>query len=136
VGWSGLGPVSVLLEYVFGLRPSVPTAELTWDVRLLDAFGVAAYPFGVAGTVELSCAKRSALTERPVVTVKTNVALTLRLQWGGRASPIGGVEVEREALIAPPPFEEVHRLPAGWDGVVPSGAAGGSAGGAGGTVGT
>jgi hypothetical protein len=39
VGWTGLPPVAVLFEYVFGLRPDVPTGALTWDVRLLEGQG-------------------------------------------------------------------------------------------------
>lgn len=46
VGWSALGPIAVLFEYVFGLRPHVPTRTLVWDIRLLDSFGVKRYPFG------------------------------------------------------------------------------------------
>lgn len=46
VGWSALGPIAVLFEYVFGLRPHVPSRTLVWDIRLLDAFGVKRYPFG------------------------------------------------------------------------------------------
>ena len=49
VGWSGLGPVAVLFEYVFGLRPNIPQSELLWDVRLLEEHGVERYPFGRDG---------------------------------------------------------------------------------------
>jgi hypothetical protein len=46
VGWTGLPPIAVLLEYVFGLRPDAAAGRLLWDVRLTDAHGVRRYPFG------------------------------------------------------------------------------------------
>jgi glycogen debranching enzyme len=45
VGWTGLPPVAVLFEYVFGLRPDVPNHTLVWDVRLLEEHGVTRYRF-------------------------------------------------------------------------------------------
>src|SRR6185295_3293683 len=43
VGWTGLPPIAVLLEYVLGLRPDAPARRLLWDVRLTDAHGVRRY---------------------------------------------------------------------------------------------
>jgi hypothetical protein len=83
VGWGGLGPVAVLLEYVFGLRPDVPRNKLVWDVRLLDEHGVRKYPFGTDGSLDLASARRSRLTEKPAVSVRSNRPLTLELHWTG-----------------------------------------------------
>jgi glycogen debranching enzyme len=85
VGWTGLSPVAVLFEYVFGLRPDVPANKLVWDVRLADAHGVNAYPFGENGLLDLQCAARTAITEKPVIEAKSNQPLTLEITWeGGR----------------------------------------------------
>ncbi|MCC7145726.1 MAG: hypothetical protein IT443_04715 [Phycisphaeraceae bacterium] len=86
VGWGGLGPVAVLLEYVFGLRPDVPAGRLVWDVRLTEEFGVRRYPFGREGMLELHCPARAKATERPAVRIVSNMAVTVELRWaGGRA---------------------------------------------------
>lgn len=83
VGWTGLSPISILLEYVFGLRPDAPRRELLWDVRLLEEHGVERYPFGRTGVLDLHCAARRSYIEPPVITAKTNEPLTLRVRWAG-----------------------------------------------------
>jgi len=83
VGWTGLTPIAVLFEYVFGIRPDVPANTLVWDVRLTDAFGVKKYPFGKAGLLDLQCAKRKKNTDKPVVSIQSNVDFNLILKWSG-----------------------------------------------------
>jgi hypothetical protein len=85
VGWGGLPPVAVFFEYVLGLRADVPRRKLTWDLRLTDAHGVRRYPFGLDGVLDLECTARGSVREKPVVTIRSNVALMLELVWeGGR----------------------------------------------------
>lgn len=83
VGWTGIPPVAVLLEYVFGLRPDVVGGVLVWDVRLVEGHGVQRYPFGTDGTLDLSCAPRSSAVEKPVISIQTNIKITLDLRWEG-----------------------------------------------------
>ncbi len=40
VGWSGCGPIQLLIENVMGLRPDGASGELTWHLRRLDRHGV------------------------------------------------------------------------------------------------
>lgn len=85
VGWTGLPPTAVLFEYVFGLRPDVPMNRITWDVRLLEEFGVRQYPFGQNGLLDLHCASRPSPQRRPDIHVRPNIPLTVELIWtGGR----------------------------------------------------
>lgn len=81
VGWSGLSPIAILFEYVFGLKPDVPSATLEWDVRLLDAHGISRYPFGNDGLLELRCEKRTSSKEKPVITAVSNIPVTLVIKW-------------------------------------------------------
>jgi hypothetical protein len=83
VGWTGLPPVAVLFEYVFGLRPDVPANKLLWDVRLTDAHGVTQYPFGEKGLLDLQCSARAAVTEKPVIQATSTQPLTLEITWEG-----------------------------------------------------
>jgi hypothetical protein len=83
VGWGGLAPITVLLEYVFGLRPDVPNRRLVWDVRRLESHGVDRYPFGPAGQLSLRCAARERPSERPQVTISGNTPVDLDLRWSG-----------------------------------------------------
>ena len=83
VGWTGLTPVAVLLEHVFGLRADQPAARLVWDLRLLEAHGVSNYPFGAGGRLNLSCERRENTRDEPRVNVEATCPVTLDLRWAG-----------------------------------------------------
>jgi len=83
VGWTGLVPISVLFEYVFGIRPNVPKNRITWDIRLLDEFGVKHYPFAAHGMIDFFCAKRKKYTDQPIVRVHSTVPFDLKIVWKG-----------------------------------------------------
>jgi glycogen debranching enzyme len=83
VGWSGLPPTAVLLEYVFGIQPDAPHNQLTWDIRLLDAYGVENYPFGLAGTLHLRCDSRKNYTDEPHVEITSNIGVNVLIRWAG-----------------------------------------------------
>lgn len=85
VGWGGLPPTAVMLEYAFGLRPEVPTGKLVWDVRLTAEHGVDRYPFGNEGLVSLRCAARQDASQEPRIEAKANCPLVIEVLWeGGR----------------------------------------------------
>ena len=88
VGWSGLGPIAVLFEYVFGIRADVPRNRIVWDVRLLEEHGVKGYPFGTNGLLDLHCAARESETDEPKITVSSNIPVTLFIQWSGNQKQI------------------------------------------------
>jgi len=114
VGWGGLGPIAVLLEYVFGLRADVPGGRLEWDVRLMDAFGVRRFPYGATGWLDLRCASRGALDEPPRVTVTASGVpgpLTVTLRWGGRAIMDGGARAPVRPALSRQPFEDAFTVP-------------------------
>jgi glycogen debranching enzyme len=83
VGWSGLTPIAVLFEYVFGLRSDVSASKLVWDVRILEEHGVALYPFGNEGLLDLTCESRSSANEKPVIYAKSNIPIELLIRWEG-----------------------------------------------------
>ncbi|MBN2659091.1 MAG: hypothetical protein JXR86_18695 [Spirochaetales bacterium] len=81
VGWTGLSSVSILFEYVFGIRTS-PDGTLLWDVRLMEKHGVYSFPFGEE-LIDLECAERSTEKEEPVIKLHSRGRLTLRVRWSG-----------------------------------------------------
>ena len=81
VGWSGLAPIAGLFEYVMGLRADALNGRLLWDVRLLEAHGVNAFPFGKNGVLDLSCAARTSTAEEPEVQALSTVPLRLVVRW-------------------------------------------------------
>jgi glycogen debranching enzyme len=83
VGWSGLAPVAMLFEYVFGLRADVPNGTLLWDVRLLEEHGVDGYPFGGAGFLRLKCHARGSADEKPHIEADGDCPVDLIVRWEG-----------------------------------------------------
>jgi glycogen debranching enzyme len=83
VGWSGLPAIAVLLEEVFGLQPDAPAHTLYWDVRLLDEHGVRQYPFGTRGLLDLKCYARESVLEKPMIEIRSNVPVKLKIHWAG-----------------------------------------------------
>ena len=82
VGWTGLAPITLLFEYVFGLHPEASENRLTWDIRLTEEHGVRRYPLGDA-TLTLHCAARADEKEKPAVTICSDRPLTVELRWAG-----------------------------------------------------
>jgi hypothetical protein len=90
VGWTGLTPIAVLFEHIFGIQAHAHAQRLIWDIRLLDHHGIRRYPFG-AGTVDLLCHARASVHDMPVVEASSDVPLDLEIRWGHATEvrPIG-----------------------------------------------
>ncbi len=82
VGWSGLFPISILFEYVFGLHPDAKEQKLVWDVRLTERHGVRQYPLGDAA-LSLLCEARESEEEEPVIRASSDRPVTLKVRWRG-----------------------------------------------------
>jgi len=83
VGWTGLAPIAVLFEYVFGLRPDAPARRLLWDVRLTEAHGVRRYPLGPDVSIDLGCAARRAPADPPRIEAAASAPVELEVRWAG-----------------------------------------------------
>ncbi len=88
VGWTGLPPIAVLFEYVFGITPNVPKNKLVWNVRLLEEHGIRNYPFGKDGLLDLHCAGRKSQIERPQIKVFSNMPIQIYLFWNNNSEII------------------------------------------------
>ena len=86
VGWTGLSPISILFEYVFGIKPNAQKNKITWHINLIEKHGVENYPFGLNGTLTLLCDHRNKATEKPNIILKSNVPVTLEVYWGDAAN--------------------------------------------------
>lgn len=82
VGWTGLAPIAVLIEFVFGIKSNIQNNCLIWDVRLLEAHGVRNYPFGKKGNLNLRCEARKTLSERPEITIETDLPIKVCIMYG------------------------------------------------------
>ena len=84
VGWSGLIPISVLFEHIFGIRADVPGERVIWHVNRLERHGIEGYPFGKDNTLSLICEARTSHDEEPRITFKAKHPIKLTLIHGGK----------------------------------------------------
>lgn len=89
VGWTGLAPVSVLFEFVFGIKPDAQNNTIRWHIDLTDRFGVENYPFGKDATLSLICEERGDVSDEPVVHIASDRPVTVEIIWNnGKKSKI------------------------------------------------
>ncbi len=88
VGWSGLFPITILFEFVFGIKANAGEKKITWHVNRTEKHGIERYPFGPDGLLDLMCEERSSTTEKPQITVSTNLPITLEIIWDGGSETI------------------------------------------------
>ena len=82
VGWTGLIPIAVLIEYVLGIKADAKNDEIVWRVNLTEQHGIERYPFG-GKSVDLVCAARQSADDEPQITVKCDTPVKLRVIWPG-----------------------------------------------------
>lgn len=93
VGWTGIPPIAVLLEDVFGLTQKAVSNRLTWHVRLIEEHGVCNYPFGSTGMLDLKCKARNSQLDRPSIEIHSNIPFTLDVIWEGGTNTLN---IEKE----------------------------------------
>ena len=82
VGWTGLIPIAVLIEYVLGIKADAKNDEIVWRVNLTEQHGIERYPFG-GKSVDLVCAARQSADDEPQITIKCDTPVKLRVIWPG-----------------------------------------------------
>ena len=82
VGWAGLPPIAVFIEYILGIQSNYAENKVEWTVNQLEAHGIERYPFGPEGTIDLKVAKRANAAAKPVISVKTEQPFDLVVNWG------------------------------------------------------
>jgi len=97
VGWTGLPPIAEFIECILGIRSDFSEGRIEWDLRQVEAHGIERYPFGPDGVVELKAAARKSVSDKPAITVKTNVPFDLTVLWGDNQTAT--VHVEKSGKI-------------------------------------
>jgi hypothetical protein len=83
VGWGGIPPVAVLIEYILGIRANIPDKTIRWEINLTDEHGIDRYPFGKDGLVNLRCGSRKSHEETPSLEITSDTALNMEVIWNG-----------------------------------------------------
>src|SRR5450432_418069 len=79
VGWTGITPIAVLFEFIFGLRPEFTHNRLTWQIRGIEGFSVDRYPFGASGLLNLKLHPRATVLEKPTVEITSDIDIKVEL---------------------------------------------------------
>jgi glycogen debranching enzyme len=85
VGWSGLGPVAMLIEDIFGIEFDAPRQRILWNVETFGEHGIENLEFS-GGVVSLRSSGFSDCRQNLSVTVSTNKPVTLVLSLRGEAA--------------------------------------------------
>lgn len=87
VGWTGLAPINILFEYVFGIHPDAMGKKIVWNVNCLEKHGIMQYPLGDA-TIDLVCEARASADEKPVVHITSDIPVTVTINWNGGSETV------------------------------------------------
>ncbi|MBN2842298.1 MAG: DUF5077 domain-containing protein [Sedimentisphaerales bacterium] len=82
VGWTGCGPIALLIENVIGMRPDGVNNKLSWNLNRTDRHGINKLRFGMV-TASLICEKRNDNSAAPSISVTTDHEFVLTIIWSG-----------------------------------------------------
>lgn len=82
VGWTGLPPIAVFIEYILGIKSDYSQKELIWDINQLETHGIENYPFGPDGVINLLVNKRKSINEKPQLSIESNIPFKMKIRWG------------------------------------------------------
>lgn len=88
VGWTGLVPISVMIEYVLGIRAAAGENKLIWHINRTQRHGVERYPIGGGKFADLVCDERKSADEKPCVHVKSQMSIQVEILWNGKSEII------------------------------------------------
>ncbi len=79
VGWSGLGPISMLIENIIGLRIDYPAGKITWFSNEIGEHGVENLRFG-PHRISVVAKARKSTTEIPEIIVEADCKVAIDFQ--------------------------------------------------------
>jgi len=85
VGWSGCGPIMLLIENIIGIHVDATKNEVLWYLNRIDKHGIKNLMFGNM-TASLVCEKREAVNKKCKITITADKPFTLRvINWSKKA---------------------------------------------------
>ena len=87
VGWTGSGPIAMLIENIIGLDVNAPERTVTWDIRLTEEHGVRQLEIG-EGKADFLCRERKNPAVPARVEIRSDTPLTVRLRCDGRETEL------------------------------------------------
>lgn len=79
VGWTGCGPIQLLIENILGFRPNGADNSLTWHLSRIDKHGIEKLRFG-STTASIICAKRENINSAAEIKIETDNDFILKIE--------------------------------------------------------
>lgn len=98
VGWTGLPPIAIFIEYILGIRSDYSDNLVIWDINNKEAHGIDRYPFGPEGIVSFKVNKRNSLDEIPIVNIDSNIDFKMTIYWGKDKSKTVDIKKGRQTI--------------------------------------
>ena len=96
VGWTGLGPIALLLEQVIGLEADAARDRLTWRIHRPDRHGVIGYRFG---DQLIDMIVEDASESPRAIRVTTSDSFTLQVEYEGSPAVFEVARGEQRVLL-------------------------------------
>lgn len=98
VGWTGLGPIAMLIENVIGVDVCAPERKIVWTIRRTERHGVRNLGIG-DGVVDLICAPREGIESPANIEICSTVPWTAVLRRGSVEKIISLAPGKRETVL-------------------------------------
>ena len=88
VGWTGLPPISGLIEFIIGIRADYSKEQIIWDLNLIEENGIDRYPYGPNGLISFKSKERRSVNDEPKITIDSNISFELVVHYGEKTKII------------------------------------------------
>jgi hypothetical protein len=87
VGWTGIGPIAMLIENIIGVELNAPEKRIDWTIRLTEEHGIRQLAIP-GGHVNLMCAERKSPGEPAKISVSATVPISVCITCERRSSTL------------------------------------------------
>jgi hypothetical protein len=87
VGWTGIGPIAMLIENILGIDMNAPEKRIDWTIRLTEEHGIRQLAIP-GGHVNLMCAERKSPGEPAKISVSATAPISVCITCERRSSTL------------------------------------------------
>jgi hypothetical protein len=98
VGWTGLGPIALLIESILGIQADASTNTVQWHINRIDKHGIKNLRIGET-TISLLIQPRKSSVAKAVITVETNKPIKINISKAGKDKSFEVVELNQPVHI-------------------------------------
>jgi len=102
VGWTGIGPIAILIENILGIELNAPQQQIDWAIRLTESHGIKNLKMGDI-TVDLDCKFTGNHPTTPLVSILANSNITVNIIYQGYSTILS---VEKNKLL----YKEIKKI--------------------------